>query len=102
MDSSFITIGRAEILALPELGVFNIPARIDTGARTSALWVSDLKEQDGQLSFKLFAKTSNLYTGETIKVGSYSQRGVASSNGAIEQRYVVKLLVELHGKKIRA
>ncbi len=102
MDTSLITIGRAETIALPELGFFDVPARIDTGARTSSLWVSGLKEEDGKLSFTLFGGQSPLYTGETVQVSSYEQRTVASSNGVAEERYVVKLLVSLHGKKVRA
>lgn len=102
MDTPLITIGRAEVIALPELGFFDVPVRIDTGARTSALWVSQLKEENGELSFVLFGKKSPLYTGEIVRVGSYSRRVVASSNGNTEDRYVVKLLVGMHGKKIRA
>lgn len=96
------TIGSAEILNFPEIDVCNVPSRIDTGARTSAIWATEISEEDEVLSFVLFGKGSPLYTGQKISVSQYTQRGVATSTGHIQKRYVVKLLVVIKGRKIRA
>ena len=37
------TIGRTEIIDLPELGLYNIHAKIDTGAETSVLHCEDME-----------------------------------------------------------
>ncbi len=96
------TIGRAEEANFPELGLARIPARIDTGAKTSAIWATHIKEADGHLEYVLFNKNSKHYNGQLLQSHSYEQRAVASSNGSVELRYTVKLLIELESRKIRA
>lgn len=94
-------IGRAEKVSFPELGAENIPARVDTGAKTSSVWATDISEHDGLVSFTLFGKSSPFYTGEVHTV-AFEKIVVASSIGEPQERYKVRLLVQLKGKKIRA
>jgi hypothetical protein len=95
-------IGQSEYIDFPELNLQAVPARIDTGARTSAIWVSSVQERDGGLAFVLFDKQSSFYTGEKIFVSRFERRIVTPSNGLAEDRYMVKLLVVIGGRKIRA
>jgi ribosomal protein S6--L-glutamate ligase len=97
-----IVIGPSEHLGFPELGLKDIPARIDTGARTSTVWASDIREQSGILQFVLFEKESEYYTGEQVTAVEFGKIIVTPSNGMAEERFVVKLQVQLAGKKIRA
>lgn len=101
MKKEYKIIGRSELVAFPDLQSKPIPARIDTGAKTSALWASEITKDGKELSFVLFDKTSPFYTGERISVQYFEKRLVASSNGAVQQRYAVRLLVKIKGKKIR-
>lgn len=94
-------IGRAESISLPQLGVYDIPARIDTGARTSAMWASNIAEHDGQVSYTLFGKGSSLYTGKVITTRAYTVIAVSSSNGHIEIRYKVPAILLIGGRKIK-
>jgi len=95
-------VGRAENISFPDFHLENIPARIDTGARTSALWASDITVNEGVLSFVFFGEGSPQYTGERITFETFEEQVVASSNGMTERRFKVKLLVKLKGRKIRA
>lgn len=95
-------IGRADTADLPELGFAGIPAKIDTGAKTSAIWATNVHERDGGLSFMLFGPESPLYTGEVHFVSQFTKVTVASSIGAEQSRYKVVLLAKIKGKKIRA
>lgn len=95
-------IGRAEKINFPELGLSGVPARIDTGAKTSAIWASGIKEKDGTLEFVLFARKSPFYTGKKLSTRQYTQRVISTSTGMAQSRYIVRLLIELKGKKIRA
>ncbi len=94
-------IGRADKLDLPELGFVGVPAKIDTGAKTSALWATNIIERDGGLAFTLFGPESPLYTGEEHFVPQFSLVTVASSIGAEQGRYKVVLLAKIKGKKLR-
>lgn len=95
-------VGRAEEVSFPEFAFEKIPARIDTGARTSALWVSNIHVENGMLYFTFFGEQSAFYTGKEVSFTDFDEQVVASSNGITEQRYKVKLLVKLKGKKVRA
>ncbi len=97
-----ITIGRAENIALPELTEVHIPARIDTGARTSAIWASSVEVKDDRLEVIFFGPSHPSYTGKKVYFSEFTHGMVASSIGATELRYRVKLLVKLGGKNIRA
>jgi hypothetical protein len=102
MEQSTKIIGRAERIDFPEQGVKGVPARIDTGAKTSAVWASQIRRVEDELQFVLFDIDSPFYTGDVVHTKDFTQTVVASSNGAQQQRYVVKLLVRLGGKKVRA
>lgn len=78
-----------------------IPARIDSGARTSSLWVSDIIADDKNVSFCFFDKTSSLFTGQKITLPIWGTRTVTSSTGVEQERYVVELSISLCDKRIR-
>ena len=92
-------IGRAEMIEFPEIALENIPARIDTGAKTSSLWASHIEEKDGKLHV-LFLDAPD--DAEKVVFDSFDVRPVASSNGHVQRRYVVTTLVVLAGRKVRA
>lgn len=90
------TVGRAELIRFPDLGDEKVHARIDSGARTSAIW-GNARVENGQLIVHFFGDTSKAYT-----FGSFGKMAVASSNGHIDKRFTVKLLVVIKGRKVRA
>lgn len=80
-----------------------IPAKIDTGADSSAIWASQVSlNQDGSLSFVLFDQSSPFYTGEIIETRHYRRRLVRSSNGTEETRYATKLPIKIGRRTINA
>lgn len=77
-------------------GIKSIPAKIDTGADSSAIWASNIKiESGGQLSFTLFGAESPFYTGKRIVLNDYTTKAVRSSHGDQQIRYQVKLQITL-------
>ncbi len=80
-----------------------VPAKIDTGADSSAIWASDIKvTKDHLLKFKLFAPNSPFYTGKVIKRKDFKASQVKSSNGQTERRYKTHITIGLNRKIIRA
>jgi glutathione synthase/RimK-type ligase-like ATP-grasp enzyme len=97
------TIGSKALIDFPELNLHKVPAKVDTGADSSAIWTSRIKEtKDGHLVFVLFNEGSNFYTGSEINSKTYKQTLVKNSSGTKELRYKVRLLMEINGRKIRA
>lgn len=99
-NSNLPKIGRAEFIDLVNNGIKNVPVKVDTGADLSSIWASEIKEQKGSLSFTLFGKGSEFYTGKKITLSKeqYQQTRIANSFGAKEVRYLVKLKVKVNGR----
>lgn len=99
MKQNKIIIGWREWLTLPDLGIQAIKAKIDTGARTSALHTFGLEpfEKDGMLKVKFGIHP--LQRRKDIEVNCVAdvidRRRVTSSVGQSEMRYVIRTTVAL-------
>lgn len=97
-----IVIGSAEPIGFPEIGAGEVFARIDTGAKTSAIWASRITQENGVLTFVFFDKSHPKYSGKLHHFHIFDETVVISSNGQRESRYKVRLLVRLKDRNIRA
>lgn len=99
-----VIIGRAEKINLRDFDLANIPAKVDTGADSSSLWVSNVVEKADGLYFVLFDPSSPHYTGvvQHFTKPDYSQIRVSNSFGHKERRYKVKLRISVKGRNVRA
>ena len=94
MKQNKIIIGWREWLALPDLGIQAIKAKIDTGARTSALHTFRLEsfEQGGVLKVKFGIHP--LQRSKDIEINCVAdvvdRRRVTSSDGQSEKRFVIR------------
>ena len=94
-----LKVGWREWIGLPEFRVDAIKAKIDTGARTSALQAYRIEpfRRSGALwlRFELYP----LQRRQTIKVVcealAVDQRAVRNSGGGVERRYIVRTLIRL-------
>lgn len=97
-------IGMTDLVDFPDLSLFDVQTKIDTGAYTSALHCKDVQlVKSGTrtiLSFLLIDKT-----GEDARLfysSEFSQRMIRNSFGVAEKRYVIKTRIVLFGRTIRA
>jgi hypothetical protein len=92
-------IGWREWIALPDLGIQAIKAKIDTGARTSALHTFALEpfESGGILKVKFGVHPLQRRKDITINCVAdvIDRRRVTSSDGQSEKRYVIRTDVAL-------
>ena len=90
-----VIIGRLDKVDLPDLGVTNIQAKIDTGAYRSSLHCSNISEVDGILRF-------TPQTGEKeVTFSQWERKVVKSSNGEAQERYVVRTRMIIFGRILK-
>ncbi len=96
------TIGWREWVALPELGIKKIKAKVDTGARSSSLHAFDMKiyKKSGRdyVKFKIHPNQRNSEQTKTCDVKIFEYRKVKSSNGQSELRPVILTELQLLGQ----
>jgi hypothetical protein len=95
-------IGAVESANLPDLGIRNLPMRVDTGAATSSLHVENLKEykRAGKqwVSFDLHPDIHNVDLGVRITAHVKGRKKVKSSTADLEHRIVIDTTLELAGQ----
>jgi hypothetical protein len=94
-------IGRAERVDFPSADVFNVPAKVDTGAYRTSVWASDIREEHGVLKFKLMGPKSEYYSGKECSVKSFEIVDVENSFGQREKRYSILFSMKVGHKLIR-
>jgi hypothetical protein len=93
-------IGIAEYVDFPDWGVRGLPARVDTGARTSALHVENVKELAGsRVRFDVRLRRDDPAARITVETKVSRRAPVRSSTGHTEPRLFVKAHVRLGGRE---
>lgn len=98
------TIGWRELVHLPELGLRGIPAKIDTGARTSALHATILEEfeRDGATFVRFAVDFPLQQVRQVCEAVHIDWRGVTSSNGKTQLRRIIKTPLKIGRVRFRA
>lgn len=105
MAKKIRTLGRQEIIDLPSFGLEDIEAKVDTGAYTSAINCSRVKvrEINGQKELTFFLSGSKIHEKRARKFSTtdFKRKKIKSSNGQIEERFVIKTIAIIYGRKLR-
>ena len=98
------TIGWRELVHLPDLGLRGIPAKIDTGARTSSLHATILEEfeRDGQTHVRFAVDFPQQQVRQVCEAVHVDWRGVTSSNGKTQLRRIIKTPLKIGPARFRA
>lgn len=95
-------VGWRELVSLPELGLNDIPAKIDTGARTSSLQAIVIDDflRDGERFVRFAVDWDGVrHHCEAVHVDI---RGITSSNGERQERFVIKTPLTIGNLTFRA
>jgi len=101
---SSTVLGWREWVALPAIGVPWVKAKLDTGARSSALHAFDIEELDGgdRVRFRVRPWQDSDRDAVVVECPAYDRRLVRSSSGHVQHRYVVLIELELGGHRVQA
>lgn len=95
-------VGWRELVGLPDLGLAGIPAKIDTGARTSSLHAHVLDEfrREGRRFLRFAVDWGGVrHVCEAVHV---DVRGITSSMGERQERFVIKTPLAIGKSTFRA
>lgn len=99
-------IGWREWVSLPELGVDEIRAKVDSGADSTALHAFNIErfDRDGVewVRFEVHPKKRSKTPSIQCEAPVIATRKVKNPGGRIEHRPVISTIVSIHGVQIRA
>ena len=89
-----ITIGRVDKADFPELSLSEIDLKVDSGAYTSSIHCSNIKEivlnDESLIQFTLLDPEHPFYNNKEFTFKNYSSKIVKSSNGISEKRFMIQ------------
>jgi hypothetical protein len=101
-EEKFI-IGRSDKIDLPDFGISNISAKVDTGAYTSAIHSVNPKISGTRkkiLAFSIVDPGNSEVRGQRYRTEDFTEKIIRNSFGQIEKRYVIKTNILIFNKVI--
>lgn len=94
-------IGWVEHIALPELDLPRVKAKVDTGARTSALHTAELQlfEQDELEMVRFHLRLKNTDPERWFEAAVHGRRMIKNTGGVPEERIIIRTPIVLAGRK---
>ena len=95
-------IGKKETISILDLDLFDLDAKVDTGADSNALHCDHIEiDKDNMVHFHLLDEVHSSYHGRKMIVPLYKVKKVRSSNGEIQERPSIKVSVKFFGKRYK-
>ena len=93
-------IGKKEIISILDLELYDLDAKVDTGADSNALHCDDIfVDEDNIVHFKLLDEVHEAYHGKKMQVPLYEMKKIRSSNGTLQHRPSIRVEVEFFGER---
>lgn len=93
------TIGKREVLSILDLELYNLDAKVDTGADSNALHCDNIQIDDinNSVSFSLLDEVHPAYHGKHFTMPLHSIKKVRSSNGELQLRPAILVEIAFYG-----
>ncbi len=98
-------VGWRELVSLPDLADIRIPAKIDTGARTSSLHASEVErfDRDGRRWVRFLLDLGGGDGAPAVcECPRVDRRTITSSNGEAQERLIIKTRLSIGEHQFRA
>lgn len=92
-------IGWRESIALPDLGLDLVEAKIDTGARTTALHASRIRtfEKDGSPWVAFHPEHDRLNADSSVVMPVHDRRAITNTSGVPDERIIIRTTLQIAG-----
>lgn len=92
-------VGKKEIISILDLHLYELDAKVDTGADSNALHCDDIFVDDNNIvHFKLLDEVHEAYHGKHMQIPLYKMKKIRSSNGELQYRPSIEVKVEFFGE----
>src|SRR5210317_1703143 len=88
-------VGYIESVDLPKMELFELDAKIDTGADSCSIHCDDIKIEGAEVTFLLHDEVHEAYHGKKITLPIHKIKRVKSANGKSEERVFIKSSLKL-------
>lgn len=89
------TIGAFEKVSFPDFGLFDVVAKIDTGAYSGTIHASNIREVTLKTTGAKALRFNPFGLSKSVRSTAYRRKKVKSSNGDVSIRYVIHTTIEL-------
>lgn len=97
-----IIVGRRETISILDLELFDLDAKVDTGADSNALHCDNIFiDEEKFVHFTLLDEIHPSYHGKKMKMPLYKIKKVKSSNGEVQTRPSIEVTIEFFGEKYK-
>ncbi|KIM06367.1 MAG: clan AA aspartic protease [Sulfurovum sp. PC08-66] len=95
-------IGAKESISIIDLELFNLDAKVDTGADSNALHCDDIWIDGDEVEFTLLDEIHPAYHGKTMRLPIHKIKRIKSSNGLMQERATIRVTVAFFGKRYKS
>lgn len=94
-------VGSIESISLPELELYDIDVKVDTGAENCAMHADIISVTVTTVTFQFLDGVHPSYNGKIFTLPISRIGHVRSSNGRKKKRYFIKTVLEIFGKNYK-
>jgi hypothetical protein len=95
-------LGRSDRVDMPEIGLYDIHAKIDTGAFSCCLHCQKAEIVEGRLEFILLDEEHPEFTGMRFVFDRFEKKNIRNSFGEVELRFVITTTIRIFDEDITA
>lgn len=98
-------IGRLEKVTLPEFNIYDIEAKVDTGAYNSSIHTGLIeafeKDDKDYIRFKILDEDHKHFQDTWYETDQFETKYIKSSSGHNELRYIIKTIINIKDREIK-
>lgn len=99
MTKEKIIIGQKELVSIVDLDLYDLDAKVDTGADSNALHCDHIEIHEDKVTFCLLDDIHPSYHNKQFTFPLYKIKKVKSSNGEVQLRPSIKVTIKFLNKK---